>query len=117
MISVTGKNWEEKKINKNSVEKLKQDHSFSEILSKLIVSRNFDQNEIHLIENDLELSNLFHYNKDFTDSIKLTENVINNGEKVNISIKKLKKYDRREYFFNFLMDIFTFSSFCKFPFF
>ena len=52
MISVTGKNWEEKKINKNSVEKLKQDHSFSEILSKLIVSRNFDQNEIHLIEND-----------------------------------------------------------------
>ena len=82
MISVTGKNWEEKKINKNSVEKLKQDHSFSEILSKLIVSRNFDQNEIHLIENDLELSNFFHYNKDFTDSIKLTENVINNDEKV-----------------------------------
>ena len=65
MISVTGKEWMEKKINKNSIEKLKQDHNFSEILSKLIISRNFDQNEIDTIENDLDLTNVFFDNVDF----------------------------------------------------
>ena len=43
MISVSGKNWEIKKNNKNSVEKLKQDHNLSHILSHLIISRKFDQ--------------------------------------------------------------------------
>ena len=42
MISVSGKKWIEQKINKNLVEKIKQDFKFSEILSKLIVSRNYD---------------------------------------------------------------------------
>ena len=32
MISVTGKKWVEKKININSVEKIKQDYNFSETL-------------------------------------------------------------------------------------
>ena len=36
MISVSGKKWIEKKINKNTIEKIKQDFNFSEILSKLI---------------------------------------------------------------------------------
>ena len=43
MISVSGKNWIERKVNKNTVEKIKQDYKFNEILSKLIVSRNFDE--------------------------------------------------------------------------
>ena len=34
MISVSGKKWEQKKTSKNSIEKLKQDHKFSEIISK-----------------------------------------------------------------------------------
>ena len=42
MISVSGKNWEQKKVNKNSIEKLKQDYNFSDIISKLVVSRKFD---------------------------------------------------------------------------
>jgi len=42
MISVTGKKWKEYSHNKNLVEKLKQDYSFSDILSKLIISRNFN---------------------------------------------------------------------------
>ena len=37
MISVSGKKWTEKKINKNSVDKIKQDFGFSEILAKIIV--------------------------------------------------------------------------------
>ena len=47
MISVIGKKWKEYLPNKNLVEKLKQDHSFSDILSKLIISRKFDQITSH----------------------------------------------------------------------
>ena len=43
MISVSGKKWEQKKINKNSIDKLKQDYDFSNILARLVISRNFDQ--------------------------------------------------------------------------
>ena len=59
MISVSGKNWIERKVNKNSVEKIKQDYKFNEILSKLIVSRNFDEDEkigINKISNDINNS-------------------------------------------------------------
>ena len=47
MISVSGKRWQEKKVNKNILDKLKQDYNFSDLLSKLIISRNFDESEIH----------------------------------------------------------------------
>ena len=82
MISVTGKKWEQKKTNKNSIEKLKQDHNFSEILSKLIVSRNFDKDEIYSIENNLELTNIFSNNTDFHQSINIVVNSINNKENI-----------------------------------
>ena len=67
MISITGKKWEEKKANKNLIEKLRQDYNFSEILSKLIVSRNFDQEEIHLIENNL---NFYYENNTIEDNVE-----------------------------------------------
>ena len=54
MISVSGKEWGEKKINQNLVDKLKQDYDFSEILSRLIISRKFDDDEISTINTDLD---------------------------------------------------------------
>ena len=33
MISVSGKKWQQKQINQNLVEKIKQDYNFNEILS------------------------------------------------------------------------------------
>ena len=44
MISVSGKKWLLQKKNKNFIEKLKQEHNFSQILSELIVSRKIDEN-------------------------------------------------------------------------
>ena len=82
MISVTGKKWKQKKINKNSIDKLKQDHKFSEILSKLIITRKFDQTEIYSIDNDLSLTNVFSKNVDFNDSIELLSTIINNNDKI-----------------------------------
>ena len=51
MISVSEKKWEKQKINKNLVEKLKQDHGFGDILSQLIISKNYDSSEIYGIKN------------------------------------------------------------------
>jgi len=82
MISITGKKWEQRKINKNSIEKLRQDHNFSEILSKLIITRNFDQAEIYSINNDLNLTNVFTKNYDFIDSVNLLFITIKRKEKI-----------------------------------
>jgi single-stranded-DNA-specific exonuclease len=82
MISVSGKKWEQKKINKNILDKLRQDFDFSDILSRLIISRKFDDNEIATIDTDLNLNNVFLNNKDFNQSIKLVVNCINKNEKI-----------------------------------
>jgi single-stranded-DNA-specific exonuclease len=82
MISVSGKKWEQKKINQNLVDKLKQDFNFSDILSRLIISRKFDDHEIATINTDLDLNNVFLNNEDFNQSIKLVVNCINNNEKI-----------------------------------
>ena len=82
MISVSGRKWQERKTNTKLVEKIQQDFNFSKIISKLIVARNFDENEIYLIDNFLELLNVFHKYQDFNKSVELIENAINNKENI-----------------------------------
>src|SRR5210317_76767 len=82
MISVSGKKWEQKKINQNLVDKIIQDFNFSDILSRLIISRKFEDNEIATITSDLDLNNVFLNNKDFSRSINLVVNSINNNDKI-----------------------------------
>jgi len=82
MISVSDKKWEQKKINQNLVDKLKQDFSFSDFLSKLIISRKFEDDEITTIDTDLNLNNVFLNNEDFNQSIKLVNSCIENNEKI-----------------------------------
>ena len=82
MISVSGKHWEEKKTNKNSIEKIKQDYNFSDILSKLVISRKYDETELSSIDNNLKLNNVFLKNNDFAKSIELVVNSINNQESI-----------------------------------
>ena len=82
MISVSGKKWDQKKNNTNSIEKLKQDHNFSDILSRLVISRNFDEIELSSIKNDLGLNNVFFKNIDFKKSIELVINSINDCENI-----------------------------------
>ncbi len=80
MISVSRKKWIEKKINKNSIEKIKQDFNFSDIISKLIISRNFDINEINSIKNSFPIINNFTKNKDFINATSVLEKCINNKD-------------------------------------
>jgi len=82
MISVSGKKWEQKKIDQNLVEKLKQDFDFSDILSRLIISRKFNEDEITTINNHLDLNNVFLNNADFNQSVDLLVNSIKNKEKI-----------------------------------
>ena len=82
MISVSGKKWQENTVNKNFVKKIQQENNFSDILSKLIVSRNFDENEIYSLKNNLKLTNIFQNNSDFIRSIEIVIDAINKNENV-----------------------------------
>ena len=82
MISVSGKKWIERKVNKNLVEKIKQDFNFNEILSRLIISRNFDLDEINNINDDLKTYNDFINNNDFNKATDLLIDTIKNKENI-----------------------------------
>jgi single-stranded-DNA-specific exonuclease len=82
MISVSGKKWVEQKVNKNSVDKIKQDFNFSEILSKLIVIRNYDISEINNINNNLEIVNIFRNNSDFNEAYQILNKTIDKNENI-----------------------------------
>ena len=82
MISISDKNWVEKKVNKNLIDKIKQDYDLSEIISKLIVSRNFDIEEITNIDKDPNITNIFKNTFDFNYSSDLLIDSINKKEKI-----------------------------------
>jgi len=82
MISVSGKNWEQKKTNKNLIEKLKQNYNLNDITSRLVACRKFDETELNTIDNNLELNNIFSKNDDFKKSIEVVTNSINNKENI-----------------------------------
>ena len=82
MISVSGKKWVEEKVNKNLVEKIKQDFCFNDILSRLIVLRNFDTTEISNINNDLKIINIFKDNIDFDKASEILNNSICKNENI-----------------------------------
>ena len=82
MNSISGKKWLESKIHNNILEKIKQDFNFSEIISKIIISRNFDEKEIYLMENFLQIPNIFKDNNDYKKAIEIILYSIKNKEKI-----------------------------------
>jgi single-stranded-DNA-specific exonuclease len=82
MISVTGKKWIEQKVNKNSVEKIKQDFNFDDILARLIVLRNYDITEINSINNNLKLINVLKDSSDFINASEILINSINKKDNI-----------------------------------
>jgi len=82
MISVSGKIWTEQKVNKNLIEKFKQDYGFGDILSKLIISRNYDSSEIYGINNKQKLKNIFNNDKDFQKASQILIKAINNKDNI-----------------------------------
>ena len=73
MISVSNKEWSERIFDINRVDKCSQDNDFSQILSKLVISRKFNDEEIHSINNpdSIIFSNVFRFNIDYKNAVKL----------------------------------------------
>ena len=82
MISISGKKWVEQKVDKNFVEKIKQDFNFSEILSRLIGVKKLDITEINNINNNLNVTNIFKNNSDFIKASDIVINSIKKNEKI-----------------------------------
>jgi single-stranded-DNA-specific exonuclease len=82
MISVSGKIWTEQKLNKNLVEKFKQDYGLGDIITRLIISRNYDTSEIYGINNKQKLINIFKDDKDFDKASLILISAINNNENI-----------------------------------
>ena len=59
MISVSGKKWKQREVDKNLVEKLKQDLNLSEVISRILITRKFDQTELNTLNDNLSLNNIF----------------------------------------------------------
>ena len=82
MISVSGNIWEEIKYNKQLSQKIKQDYKFNDILSKLIINRKFNREEIYSINNKIDIINPFINNFDFEISKNLIIDFINSKKKI-----------------------------------
>jgi len=82
MKSVSGKYWEESKINQRIYEKIKSENNFTDIINKLILLRNFDKDEIFSINNKIELINPFFKIKDFENSYKTLKDTIEKKGKI-----------------------------------
>jgi single-stranded-DNA-specific exonuclease len=82
MISVSGKTWTQQKVNKNLVEKVKQDYGFSDIISQLIISRKYDLSEINGIQNKQKIINLFKNDNDFQKASTILLEAIRNNENI-----------------------------------
>ena len=82
MKSVSGKYWEESKINQRVFEKIKSENNFTDIINKLIVLRNFNKEEIFTIDNKIKLINPFLKNKDFDNSYKTFKETIKKKGKI-----------------------------------
>ena len=82
MTSLSGNIWEEIKFNEQLSQKVKQDHKFSDILSRLIINRNFNEEEIYSIYNKVSIINPFINNLDFELSKNLIINFINSKKKI-----------------------------------
>ena len=76
MESVSGKYWEESKINQRIFEKIKSENNFPDIINKLILLRNFNKEEIFTINNKIKLINPFFRIKDFDVSFNTLKETI-----------------------------------------
>ena len=82
MESVSGKYWEESKINQRIFEKIKSENNFPDIINKLILLRSFNKEEIFTINNKIKLINPFFRIKDFEVSFNTLKETIEKKGKI-----------------------------------
>jgi single-stranded-DNA-specific exonuclease len=82
MISISGKHWEEVKIQKRLIDKVKIDFNLNDTQSKIALSRNYIDQDFFLINNEIKLHNPFLKTKDFLLGCELLKNNIENHNNI-----------------------------------
>ena len=103
MISISGKYWEEVHIQKRLIDKVKIDFNLTETQAKIALSRNYTDQDLFLINNEIKLNNPFLNIKDFLLGCELLKKNIENQNNILI----IGDYDvdgcmSTSIFFNFL---------------
>ena len=105
MISISGKNWEEVRVQKRLIDKVKIDFDLNETQAKIALSRNYTNQDFFLINNEIKLNNPF-FN---TDDFLLGCEILNKNIKNQNNILIIGDYDvdgcmSTSIFFNFLKE-------------
>jgi single-stranded-DNA-specific exonuclease len=82
MISISGKHWEEVKIQKRLIDKVKIDFKLNDTQSKIALSKNYIDQDFFLINNEIKLHNPFLKTKDFLLGCELLKNNIENHNNI-----------------------------------
>jgi len=82
MISVSGNYWEEARIDQRIVDKIKIDHDLEDLIARIVIFKNFNDEEIFSLSDNIELKNPFSKTKDFLDAVQVLDNSISNNEKI-----------------------------------
>ena len=82
MISMSGKYWEELKVEKRLIDKAKIDHNLNTTQAKLIISRNFTEEELLSIRYNTLFSNPFLKSDDFLKACELLKKYILKKKKI-----------------------------------
>ena len=103
MISISGKHWEEVRVQKRLIDKVKIDFGLTEIQAKIALSKNYTHQDFFLINNEIKLNNPF-FN---TDDFLLGCEILNKNIKNQNNILIIGDYDvdgcmSTSIFFNFL---------------
>ena len=105
MISISGKNWEEVRVQKRLIDRVKIDFDLTETQAKIALSKNYTNQDFFLINNEIKLNNPF-FN---TDDFLLGCEILNKNIKNQNNILIIGDYDvdgcmSTSIFFNFLKE-------------
>ena len=82
MISISGKNWEEVRVQKRLIDKVKIDFDLTEIQAKIALSKNYTKQDFFLINNEIKLSNPFLNTDDFLLGCEILNKNIKNQNNI-----------------------------------
>ena len=82
MQSISGITWEEIQVNKRVKDKIKIDLGYSDLISKLIISRDFTKIEIDSISHLIDIFNPFLKNSDFEKSQTILKKTLDKNKNI-----------------------------------
>ena len=82
MLSVSGRDWQETKIEDRKVEKYSQKYNLSNFTSKLLINNNFDEDEIYYLNQKPGIDYTYKNLKDFKLAASLIDEHIEQNKKI-----------------------------------